>query len=404
MAQFLRGTNNTILIPEIWKGKDFFKGMFTTNPLAQYMGKGDNVAIMTDADLTKQQGDRMTIGNIGELTGSGQGNDGAYDANPETMAFAAMTVTLAEHGHSVRGANGDYSAKSAFMNLKVPARMKLQNWAARMNARYIIDGLSGLPLCALNANIAGTRAVDAGVPAVQIAVVNQVQPSKTATSLRYYCGGQVLGTGAISARVANPSALNVSTNFRFGTKVIEEVKRLAIQEVAAAAYRAPIAPFRVDGGEYYLMLIDPLQGRDLRADASWLNSKYYADVKGKTNPLFSGALGIWDGVVIRECPLIHRRTGAGGATVAEYFDAVGTPLPNGISAARALFIGAQAGVLAYGEMPKTEEGYTDPVAKSAWQAHARWIAGFRKTAFVDSQTGAATLDSEYGCIIVDTCV
>lgn len=405
MTTFARGSTHGAatggLVPQIWKPRDFFKNMFTRNPLAQYMGQDENSIIMTSTDLTKQQGDQITLGNFGELSGDGQGNNGTYLAHEESLSARSMTVRIYEHGHSALGAAGDYSAQSAFMGLKVPARQRMENWAARMQARYIIDSLSGLLLHGLNGNITGDLAVDAA--SAQIGVVNQVAPTRSATAARYYCGGQT-AAGVLSTRVASPDLIGTAADYVFGTKVIEEVRRIAIQEIASGDYLPPMRPIRVDGGEYFLMLIDPLQGKALRADTAWLNSKYYVDVKGKTNPLFSGALGIWDGVVIRECPLLHRRTGAGGTTAPEYFDATGEAVDSGKTVARALFLGAQAGVLAYGKMPITEEGFKDVPVKAQWMTHSRWIAGAKKTAFTNATSGSAIADSEYGCIIVDTAV
>jgi hypothetical protein len=68
-------------------------------------------------------------------------------------------------------------------------------------------------------------------------------------------------------------------------------------------------------------------------------------IRGESNPIFSGAAGIWDNVLLHEYDKIFRRTGNAGHTV--LFEA-GDPIAKGVTVARALFCGAQAGILAYG--------------------------------------------------------
>ena len=52
--------------------------------------------------------------------------------------------------------------------------------------------------------------------------------------------------------------------------------------------------------------------------------------RGMDNPLFTGALGMWDGVVVHEHDMIQKMT------------------DNSVNANRNLFLGAQAGLVAFG--------------------------------------------------------
>jgi len=93
-------------------------------------------------------------------------------------------------------------------------------------------------------------------------------------------------------------------------------------------------PLSIKGKQYWVMIISPDQAFDLKTrEAAWAQAQREAQARGGDDPIFTGAEGIWDNVVIHthERVSIATNWGAGGAT-------------NG---ATALFLGQQAGALAY---------------------------------------------------------
>ena len=116
----------------------------------------------------------------------------------------------------------------------------------------------------------------------------------------------------------------------FDTSLIGKAKRIAL-----ADENTMVKPVNINGNETYIMIIDQWQARDLIADEKWIAAQQYANVRGEKNPIFSGALGVYDGVVLHQHNRIVRtRTGSGGTKVGH-----------------ALFLGAQAAVFALGEEP-----------------------------------------------------
>ena len=89
-------------------------------------------------------------------------------------------------------------------------------------------------------------------------------------------------------------------------------------------------PIRQGGKDYYVLLVHPESARELKNDSTWQNAQQYAMPRGGDNPLFSGALGMWDGVVVHEHDGIQKMT------------------VNSQNANRNLFMGAQAGLVAFG--------------------------------------------------------
>ena len=386
---FLRDTSNTNFIPQKWSAK-LFKHAFAQNPLAPYMGTGSDSIIQVQKDFLKDKGDKMTVGLRALLTGNGETDNETYEGNEEALTFYDMSYQLHERGHSVRKA-GNMTDQSSIFNLRNEAKLALGEWSSMKYASDIITALSGLS----NVSFAGHRtgAAETSTTGNSIATVNQTSLSdKTASSLRAFFGGQTAG-GTLE-RVAGDANIDSTTDNLFGTKVISEVKRMAETTFSTAgAFQNPLRPVIVDGEKHYLMFISPYQAKSLKNETAWQQAQRDAGIRGKKNALFTGALGIWDGVVIKETPWCHIRYGENSTTASEYFDSTGDTCASGIYVARGLFCGAQSAVMGYGKMPSWVEEKFDYNTKLG--VHTDMIYGVKKTVFNSV---------EFGCITVDTAV
>ena len=389
---FQRGGTHTNLVPQRWSKKDFVFA-FESNPLANYMGPGDDKIIQINKDFTKEQGDKITFALRALLTNDGQTDDGTYSGNSEAMVFHNMDVQLHERGHST-ALSGNMTEQAAYSKLRPKGMAALREWSGMVDAADIISALSGLVTKNhISGRNQGTNATDAS--SNQIGTVNQTALTKSATNTRWFGGGQN-SSGTIS-RVANDAAINSTSNHLFGTDVIEYVHRMARQTVDASGNAVcPIRPIMVGGEPYYLMLIDLLQKKQLQADTKWKAAAQNALPRNpKTNWLFNGADGVWDGVVIKSTDLLHRRLGAAGVTAPEWFDTSSDVCSNGITVARALFLGAQSACLAWGKLPVWKTGYSDPPHNTKYTVHTDKIYAVKKSIFNSI---------EFGCICVDTAV
>jgi N4-gp56 family major capsid protein len=190
--------------------------------------------------------------------------------------------------------------------------------------------------------------------------------------------------------------------------VIEAVRRMAEKTVDGNGNLiSPIERVKVNGRMLYVMLISQEQARDLKADPAWRTGHENADVRGLENSIFSGALGIWDGVLLVETDLLHSRFGvdSGGERRRSISTRRASRAPSGEAVHRALFLGENAVAFALGEAPEYIEFYADH-AKTKWAARVSSIYGVSKIAKYASTTAAASLipDTEVGCIVVDTAV
>ena len=99
-----------------------------------------------------------------------------------------------------------------------------------------------------------------------------------------------------------------------------------------------LEPCKIDGEPHYVLVMHPWQEYDLRvatATGTWLDiQKAAAAAEGKNSPLFKGGLGMYNNVILHKHKGVVRFSNYGsGGTVA---------------AGRALFLGRQAGVVAFG--------------------------------------------------------
>mgnify|MGYP000081161834 FL=1 len=99
-----------------------------------------------------------------------------------------------------------------------------------------------------------------------------------------------------------------------------------------------IEPIKIDGEERYVLVMHPFQAHALRNNSStgqWLDiQKALATAVGNKSPIFVGGMGFHRGVVLHEHRAVIRYSDYGAGS--------------NLAAARALFMGRQAGVVAFG--------------------------------------------------------
>ncbi len=328
-----------------------FKAALGKLYFGKFVGKSADSIVQTKTDLTKEKGDQITFGLRMPLTGDGRVDDQEIEGNEEAMTFYDFPCLINLRGNGVR-ANGKMSVRRPAFDLKTEMKDALAGWMSEVIDNDTVAALSGI------GNSAGT--IPAAAPHAD----------------RVFFGGQT--TAGVMSTVADLNSVDSTTNHLFGTNVISHVKRMA------KSADPKIRPIIVNGEERFVMFINPLQMKALRAEEAWREAQIGANIRGESNPIFSGAEGMWDGVIIHEYERIPY------AAQGEEFDdgdAAGT------TCARALFCGAQAGVHAYGQYPGWYEknfdyGRVPGVATDI-------IIGIRKPIF-DSK--------EYGVIAVNTAV
>lgn len=314
------------LVEKAW-AKDTWTSALNNIFFGKFMGTSPDNIIQMKEELKKDAGDSITLKLLMKLKGDGVTGDSTLEGNEEAMIYRDFSVTIDQIRNAVRIA-GKMEEKKTSTDMRKDAKTALSNW--------LTEWIDGQFFKKLTATPSTDRVIYAG--------------GKTAESA-------------------------ITETDAFDTTVIGKAKRIAMTDG-----NAKIRPVSVNGKKFYVMIIDPWQARDLRKDEAWLQAQQHAQNRGDDNPIFTGALGTYEGVVIHENEQIPR-TESGASNV---------------KVGHALFLGSQAGVLAAGSDPTWQEDDFDYHNQKGFSIGR--ILGIAKPQFAFDGTNL----SDFGCINVLT--
>lgn len=380
------------LTEEAWPDT-FFNYTLENMWLSKFMGSSADNVIQIDKNLTKRPGDKVTMRLRIPLAMAGGFDDSDLEGNEEALTWQNFPVEIHEGGHAVRSAGKmteQRSKPTQRTKFRREATEALGIWKAEQLENDLKWALSGL----------GNQNTYAGQGTSQIERVNEKAPSAN----RIFYGGQTVA-GAVNRETSDALIGDAGgtdyKNYLFGTKLISILKRMAVTATPK------IRPVRIRGKSYYILLLHPYQVKNLRletGDHGWQNIQSRAGVRGLSNPLFQrmfdDAIGIFDDVILYEYERIETRV---AGEVFDNGDTVDAGIVDGTSMlARALFLGAQAGLLAYGQMPRRYEKDFDYNRKPGTAVD--FIYGASKSQFNDPGANQSTNTSQedFACIVCDT--
>lgn len=237
--------------------------------------------IMLLNDLENEPGDVITYPLLMALTGSGVEGDGQLEGEEEAMNYYSDDVTLTHLRHAIL-IDGLMTEKRVRLKMRSNAKMLLARWLAEKLDLEQFTALSAS--CSYN-----------------------------------MWGGDATGTADIAAEDKMTLALIAKT------------------AVAAKTNSPKIPPVRLEGKSTYCVVMHPHVAWDLKAnDTNYGQAHREASIRGNTNPIFSGALGYWDGNVLHDHENVTTASNWGGGS---------------LTGAINLMLGAAAGVFAFGKRP-----------------------------------------------------
>jgi N4-gp56 family major capsid protein len=306
MATTAYGVNNPLAV-KLWSRKLFHEALKQCW-MSKFIGDTSDSMIHKLDDTQKGPGDRITVGLRMQLTGNGIEGDGTLEGNEEALSTYSDNLLLNQLRHAVRS-DGKMSEQRIPFSIREEARMGLQDWWADRIDTALINQLTG------NTGVSDTRFTGHNAA---------VAPS---TANIVYGDGRTT-----EALVASASA-----------SAVMALKYIDYAVANAKSLTPAIRPIKVNGEDKYVMFLHPYQVVDLRTNSStgqWLDIQKAAMQGGQIskNPIYSGALGEYNGVVLHESTRIPRTTNSATFTTT-----------NNEGVYRAVFCGAQAATLAFGQ-------------------------------------------------------
>lgn len=251
------------LVPKVWANKVWHEGVKDS-----YFDKftamdGSNV-VHQNKDLTNVKGDSVVFGLMMNLSGNGvEGNRQKLSGQEDTLNIYDFTVQT----QLVRNAVSRYEADDQKTQYDMLKEIKgaLKQWLSDWLDNKLINRLSYNP-----------------------------------------SNGEVLYASAAGTQSS------ITANDKLTTTIISRAKRKAMM------HAPKVQPIKIDGMDKYIMLVHPWAARDLKDDPKWLAAQQNANVRGSKNPIFTGSLGEYDGVILYEYErVLSSNIGASSANVCQ---------------------------------------------------------------------------------------
>lgn len=288
---------------KLWSRKTMHEALKMTYA-SRFIGSDSNALCTIKDETSKGAGDRVRNILRVQLNGAGVQGDNTLEGFEEALVTYTDDLLIDQLRHAVRS-GGKMSEQRVPFSVREEARMSLQDWWAGRFDFWFFNQLAG----------------------------------NTAQTDTRYTGNQACITPDAAHQIFAGSATaesNLSSNSS-QTFSLDMVNRCVLKARTLSPVIRPLNNQQEPGKHQFVMFITPEQHFDLRTNTTTLE---WADIQkaalaanaSSSNPLLSGAVGVYNGVILHEAfrlPLIT--TGSGANT-----------------GGRAVFCGAQAAAFAFG--------------------------------------------------------
>lgn len=326
----------------------------------KFVGTGENNIIEEKKDLETDAGDRMSFDLSVALRQAPTRGDNTLEGKSESLKFHSDEVIIDQVRNAV-STGGKMSRKRITHDTRKVGKERASDYWSQWKDQLIFMYLSGAR---------GTNE-------------DFIEPE------------------SFSEFAGNPLQAPDADHIMFGGSAVSKATITAADKMTAAFIRkantrakmmrsrnpdlASLVPVTVNGEERYVVVMNPYQAHDMKEDtgtSGWLEiQKAAAGAEGAKSKLFSGNIGMIDGTILHE----HGNTvrfndgGAGGD----------------VEMARALYMGRQAGVVAYGMPNGASMFWKEKMADFDNQLDIAGgtIIGVKKARFNNHDFGVIALDT-----------
>lgn len=289
---------------KLWRRKLAHEALKKTY-IKRFIGEGSDSMIQKLPETNKGPGDRIRTVLRMQLTGDGVQGDNTLEGSEEALTTYTDDILINQLRHAVRS-GGQMTEQRVPFSIREEAMMGLSDWWADRWDTWFFNQMCGYTTQS-DTKFSGHNAITA--------------PSRHKWT--------EAGTSADENLDSSGDLMNLA--------IIDA----AVEEAKVGT--VPIRPCMVDGKPYFVVFLHPYQVTDLRTTVStsavtWFGIQSSAMQGGKVsdNPIFSGALGVYNGCILHESSRVtqgvHSSTGAAVTTVR-----------------RAILCGAQSCGVAFGQ-------------------------------------------------------
>ncbi len=322
-----------------------------------FMGQSDTAVIKTGLATQPREGGVVRMRMRGLLRGSGITGDTEFAGNEDSMAYLYQNVVLELIGNAVKSP-GRLQEKIDAINFRTDAQEALKDWMTWKMDKIIYERLSANPTNVVVSGNYNTNSASALTTADTFSTADINEMVKRAKLGVDHAGNPV------------PKLRPVRT-FTYRNKII--------------TLKQP----------FYILKLGSYSAQALREDPAWREAMLNALPRSDDNPVFTGMLGVWNGVIVIEdgtetqdyAGIIRKTDGGSGGN-----------LPYEVN----LFLGATAGLMPFDEGVKYWEEDIDAGRKL--RIGVDRIFGFAKTKYTASANNtdgqASTYyNKDYGVIV-----
>lgn len=326
----------------------------------KFTSTSENAIIQRLTDLESAAGDTIQYDVSVQLRGTPTKGDNRVQGKAENLRFFTDELKIDQMRKTV-SSGGKMTRKRTVHNLRTIAKDRLSDYWAKYNDEFLFIYLSG------------SRGMNEDFFEEVAWAGHAGNPIQAPDSSHILFGGDATGKADLDATDKMSRAL------------VEKACVKARMMRAKNPDTANMMPVNVDGELHYILLMSPFQEHGMRTEEGtqgWLEiQKAAATAEGKSNRIFKGGLGMINNCVLHSHESVIRFDdyGAGGD----------------VEAARALFLGRQAGVIAYGSSGGTRASWSEEKTDhgNEMEVCAGFINGAKKTRFNDKDFGVLAIDT-----------
>jgi N4-gp56 family major capsid protein len=319
--------------------------------IQRFIGTGDSNVIQEKTDTKKDSGDRVRVTLRMQLTGDGVQGDTTLEGSEESLTTYTDDLLVNQLRHAVRSA-GKMTEQRIPFSIREEAMSGLRDWwSDRLDTSFF----------------------------------NQICGYTTQTDTKF------TGNNASIAPDTDHRVWTVGSADE--TVQADSTKVATLSMIDAAVTKAKVLapklrPIKIDGKDHYVVFLHPYQVYNIRTSTTtgqWLDIQKSAlsATGAKDNPIFSGALGVYNGCILHESTRVTN--GVHSSTAAAQ-----------TSTRRAVLCGAQAAFIGFGQDSSFKEfSWNEQLFDYGNQlgVEAGCIYGLKKARFNSLDFGSITMTS-----------